>query len=146
MTTKKDFHSNVNLDKDESAKEIRNKIMQLVKEYAEISHKKKDYVPGKSFVPTSGRVYDYNEIQMLTSASLDFWLTAGRFNHEFEEKLSKLVDVKFVTTTNSGSSANLLALSALTSDKLGDRALKEGDEVITVAASFPTTVKSNHSK
>ena len=125
MTKENDFISNPNLDSQESAKEIRSKIIQLVKEYAEISHKKKEFISGKSFVPTSGRVYDFDEIQMLTSASLDFWLTSGRFNHEFEKELSKLMDIKFVTTTNSGSSANLLALSALTSDKLGDRALKD---------------------
>jgi CDP-4-dehydro-6-deoxyglucose reductase, E1 len=140
LTKENDFISNPNLDSQESAKEIRSKIIQLVKEYAEISHKKKEFISGKSFVPTSGRVYDFDEIQMLTSASLDFWLTSGRFNHEFEKELSKLMDIKFVTTTNSGSSANLLALSALTSEKLGDRSLKTGDEVITVAASFPTTV------
>ena len=96
--------------------------------------------PGQTFVPCSGRVYDDDEIQMLTSASLDFWLTAGRFNHEFEKKLARFLGINFVTTTNSGSSANLLALSALTSEKLGPRALQPGDEVIGVAASFPTTV------
>ncbi|KAF6246081.1 lipopolysaccharide biosynthesis protein RfbH [Nitrosopumilus sp. b2] len=119
---------------------MREQIIQMVKNYYEISHKKKEFIPGKSFVHTNARVFDQDEIQMLTSASLDFWLTAGRFNHEFEKKLGEFLDVKFVTTTNSGSSANLLALSTLTSEKLEDRALKTGDEVISVAASFVTTV------
>jgi len=138
--TENDFLANPNLDSNESAKEIRKKIIELVKKYTEISHKKSEFTSGKSFVPTSGRIYDFDEVQMLTSASLDFWLTAGRFNHEFEKRLSEFTGVKYVTTTNSGSSANLLALSALTSEKLGDRSLKPGNEVITVAASFPTTV------
>ena len=140
MSEENNFLSNSNLDTEDSAKEIRSKIIQLVKKYAEISHKKKDFTPGNSFVPTSGRVYDFDEIQMLTSASLDFWLTTGRFNHQFEKRLSEFVGINYVTTTNSGSSANLLALSALTSDKLGNRSLKAGDEVICVAASFPTTI------
>ncbi len=131
---------NPDLDIEPEAKKLREQILQLVKNYYEISHKKKKFIPGKSFVHTNARVYDHNEIEMLTAASLDFWLTAGRFNHEFEKKLGEFLDVNFVTTTNSGSSANLLALSALTSDNLGDRALKAGDEVITVAASFVTTV------
>jgi CDP-4-dehydro-6-deoxyglucose reductase, E1 len=134
------FLSNSSLDSDLEAVDLRNKILELVKKYAEISHKKEKFVSGKSFVKTNARVYNYEEIQMLTSASLDFWLTAGRFNNEFEKQLGQFLHVNFVTTTNSGSSANLLALSALTSEKLGDRALKPNDEVITVAASFPTTV------
>lgn len=131
---------NPNLDIDSESKNLRENILQLVKNYYKISHKKKEFIPGKSFVYTNARVYDHDEIQMLTSASLDFWLTAGRFNHEFEKQLAQFLKINFVTTTNSGSSANLLALSALTSDKLGDKALKTGDEVIAVAASFPTTV------
>lgn len=131
---------NPSLDGETESKKIRNEIMQLTKKYTEIAHKKKEFVLGKSFVPTSGRVYDFNEIQMLTAASLDFWLTTGRFNHEFEKKLARFFNINFATTTNSGSSANLLALSALTSEKLEDRALKPGDEVIGVAAAFPTTV------
>jgi len=131
---------NENLDIDPKAKKLRKEILQLVKNYYEIAHNQKEFVPGKSFVHTNARVYDHEEIQMLTAASLDFWLTAGRFNHEFEKQLEEFLNINFVTTTNSGSSANLLALSALTSETLEDRAIKAGDEVITVAASFPTTV------
>lgn len=131
---------NPNLDTNSESKKLREEILQLVKKYYQISHKKKEFISGKSFVHTNARVYDHEEIQMLTASSLDFWLTAGRFNHEFEKRLSKFLNTKFVTTTNSGSSANLLALSALTSDTLGDKALKTGDEVISVAAAFVTTV------
>jgi CDP-6-deoxy-D-xylo-4-hexulose-3-dehydrase len=91
-------------------------------------------------VPVSGRVYDHEEIEMLVSSSLDFWLTAGRFNKQFEKEFSEFLNIDFAITTNSGSSANLLAISSLTSSELGDKALKPGDEVLTVAAGFPTTV------
>jgi len=131
---------NPKLDTDDEAVELRKKIFELTKKYYQISHKKKSFIPGKTLVPCSGRVFDDDEIQMLISASLDFWLTTGRFNYEFEKKLAEFLGINFVTTTNSGSSANLLALSALTSEKLGSRALQPGDEVIGVAASFPTTV------
>jgi CDP-6-deoxy-D-xylo-4-hexulose-3-dehydrase len=132
--------SNSDMDIESKSKELRNEIFKLVEDYSKISHKTQQFIPGKSFVPCAGRVYDFNEMQMLTAASLDFWLTTGRFNAEFEKKLSKFLNVNFVTTTNSGSSANLLALSALTSEKLGNRSLNPGDEVIGVAACFPTTV------
>ena len=132
--------SNPNLDTESKSRELRNEILKLVEDYSKISHQTKTCVPGKSFVPCAGRVYDSHEMQMLTAASLDFWLTTGRFNAEFEKKLSEFLNVNFVASTNSGSSANLLALSALTSDKLGDRSLNSGDEVIGVAACFPTTV------
>ena len=98
------------------------------------------YVPNKSTVPVSGRVYGQEEIESLIDCSLDFWLTTGRFNDAFEKKFAQYLGVKHVLTTNSGSSANLLAVSALTSSRLGARRLKSGDEVITVAAGFPTTV------
>ncbi len=132
--------SNTKLDVSEESVELRKKILELSKRYNEISHKKKEFAQGQTFVPCSGRVFDADEVQMLVASSLDFWLTTGRFNHEFEKKLSEFVGVNFATTTNSGSSANLLALSALTSEKLGDKALRPGDEVIGVAAAFPTTV------
>ena len=133
------YLTNSDLDLENSA-EIRNKIMELILQYAENVHSKKPFIPGKSSIPVSGRVFGGKEIQMLVSASLDFWLTTGRFNEEFEKRLGKFLGIKFVITTNSGSSANLLALSSLTSEQLGEKSLKPGDEVITVAAGFPTTV------
>ena len=133
------YLTNSDLDLENSA-EIRNKIMELISQYAEDVHSKKPFIPGKSSIPVSGRVFGGKEIQMLVSASLDFWLTTGRFNEEFEKRLGKFLGIKFVITTNSGSSANLLALSSLTSEQLGEKSLKPGDEVITVAAGFPTTV------
>jgi CDP-6-deoxy-D-xylo-4-hexulose-3-dehydrase len=98
------------------------------------------FIPGKSYIPYSGRVYDEKEMISLVDASLDFWLTAGRYAKQFEEELAKFLGIRYCLLTNSGSSANLLAISALTSPKLGERGLKPGDEVITVAAAFPTTV------
>ncbi|MBF0525847.1 MAG: lipopolysaccharide biosynthesis protein RfbH [Deltaproteobacteria bacterium] len=98
------------------------------------------FIPGQTPVPVSGRVYGAEEIARLLDASLDFWLTTGRFNDAFESRLASFLGLRHVLTTNSGSSANLLAFSALTSPKLGARRLKPGDEVITVASAFPTTV------
>ncbi len=134
-----DFLTNSNLDSENAAK-IRHDIMELTSQYTEISHTKKQFIPGKSLIPVSGKVFGKKELQMLVSSSLDFWLTTGRFNKEFEKRLSEFLGIKFAMTTNSGSSANLLALSSLTSDQLGEKSLKPGDEVITVAAGFPTTV------
>ena len=93
-----------------------------------------------NYIPASGKVLGVEELNNMIDASLDMWLTTGRFNDEFEKRFAKYLGVKYALSTNSGSSANLLALSALTSHKLGDRQLKKGDEVITVAAGFPTTV------
>lgn len=98
------------------------------------------FVPGESLIPSSGKVIGAAEIQNAVDAALDGWLTSGRFNAAFEERFSRYLNVPHVLTTNSGSSANLLAIAALTSPTLGDRALKPGDEVITLAAGFPTTV------
>jgi CDP-6-deoxy-D-xylo-4-hexulose-3-dehydrase len=98
------------------------------------------FVPGQSRIPYAGRVYDEKEMLSLVDSALDFWLTAGRFEREFAQKLTKFLGVAHLITTNSGSSANLLAVAALTSPKLGDRRLKPGDEILTVAAGFPTTV------
>ena len=134
-----DFLSNSNLDLEDGAK-VRQEIMELTSQYVENSHAKKSFIPGKTIVPVSGKVFGKKEVQMLVSSSLDFWLTTGRYNQEFEKQLSNFLGIKFAMTTNSGSSANLLALSSLTSEQLGERSLKPGDEVITVAAGFPTTV------
>jgi CDP-4-dehydro-6-deoxyglucose reductase, E1 len=120
--------------------EIRSKIASLVDEYAKIEYQKKDFIPGESVVSVSGKVLDENELNLMVSASLDGWLTTGRFNEIFEKRLANFLGVKHLLTTNSGSSANLLAFSALTSSRLKDRAIKAGDEVIGVAAGFPTTV------
>jgi CDP-6-deoxy-D-xylo-4-hexulose-3-dehydrase len=108
--------------------------------YANIAHGAKTFVPGRSAVPPSGKVIGARELELLVESSLDGWLTTGRFNDAFERKLGHYLGRKHVRTTNSGSSANLVALTALTSHLLGDRALRPGDEVITVAAGFPTTV------
>jgi CDP-6-deoxy-D-xylo-4-hexulose-3-dehydrase len=101
---------------------------------------KDPFVPGASFINYSGKIYDEREMISLTDAVLDFWLTSGRFTKSFEKELSQYLNVRYVSVTNSGSSANLLAVSALTSMKLGDRRLMFGDEVLTVAAGFPTTI------
>lgn len=119
---------------------IRAQIAELVQQYADAVHTPKAFVPGESPVPVSGKVVGAPEIQMMVEASLDCWLTTGRFNAMFEARLAKFLGVKHVLTVNSGSSANLVAFSTLTSPKLGDRAIKPGDEVIGVAAGFPTTV------
>ncbi|WP_428324993.1 lipopolysaccharide biosynthesis protein RfbH [Nitrosopumilus sp.] len=133
------FLQNPKLD-DETSSRIRSDIMELISKYTDIAHAKKPFSPGKTLIPASGKVFGKIELQMLVSSSLDFWLTAGRFNAEFEKQLSQFLNIKHVVTTNSGSSANLLALSALTSEQLGTKSLNSGDEVITVSAGFPTTV------
>lgn len=119
---------------------IKEKILQLVAEYGELASRPVAFEPGKSVVPPSGKVVGAPEMQLMVEASLDAWLTTGRFNEAFEKRLADFLGVKHVLTTNSGSSANLLAFSALTSHRLGDRAIQPGDEVIGVAAGFPTTV------
>ena len=134
-----DLLKNFKLDKSEEIVEIKEEIFKLVKKYAQLAHTKKEF-SRDSNIPVSGKVFDENEIISSVAASLDFWLTTDRFNDKFEKMLKEFLDVKFCLTTNSGSSANLLALTALTSEELGERALKPGDEVITTAACFPTTV------
>lgn len=119
---------------------LRHEIAALVARYAETSLAPRPFVPGESVIPPSGKVIGARELQLMVEASLDGWLTTGRFNTAFEAGLASFFGLPHVLTTNSGSSANLLALTALTSPKLGARALKKGDEVITVAAGFPTTV------
>ena len=134
-----DFLKNNSLDNSEGEL-IRKQILDLSKQYSEKIHSVQEFVPGKNIVPVSGKVFDFFDLQSLISSSLDFWLTEGRFNGEFEKQLSKFVDINFALTTNSGSSANLLAISSLMSGELGERKLNPGDEVITLAAGFPTTV------
>ena len=130
---------NADLD-DIKAEDLRNRILKLVTEYTEAAHGPKEFIAGQSSVPVSGRVFDASDLRHLVAASLDFWLTIGRFNDAFESRLAGLVGAKHALTVNSGSSANLLAISALTSPELKKDALRPGDEVITVAAGFPTTV------
>jgi len=120
--------------------QLRDQISELVQQYADIAYAPKAFVPGETLVPVSGKVIGAAELKNMVDASLDGWLTTGRFNAMFEERLAKFLGVKHLITVNSGSSANLVAFSTLTSSKLGDRAIKPGDEVIGVAAGFPTTV------
>lgn len=123
-----------------TAAQIRKEIRNLVAEYYAAAFPAQPFMAGESPVPVSGKVFDHSEIQSLVDSSLDFWLTTGRFAEEFEREFAKVMGVRHALLCNSGSSANLLALSTLTSDRLKDRALRDGDEVLTVAAGFPTTV------
>lgn len=121
-------------------KKLRIEILNKVRDYYKIRFKKKSFLPGRDLVPPSGKVFNEKELISLVDSALDFWLTEGRFAEKFEKDFSKYLKVPYVSLTNSGSSANLLAFSALTSPKLGKRRVMPGDEVITVAAAFPTTV------
>ena len=103
-------------------------------------HAQKDFVAGETNIPVTGKVFGPEEISAAVNASLDFWLTSGPYTAEFESRFAKLVGMRHAFMVNSGSSANLIALTSLTSPRLGDQALKPGDEVLTVAAGFPTTV------
>lgn len=123
---------------DEAA--LRSLIVALSARYARAHHAPQPFVRGKSAVPVSGKVVGEGDMRLLVESALDFWLTTGRFNEAFEARLSERLGVRHALTTNSGSSANLLALSSLTSHYLRGEALKPGDEVITVATGFPTTV------
>lgn len=120
--------------------EIRKQILELTKEYYKAKFADNNFIPGKSRVNYAGRVFDEKELVNLVDSSLDFWLTEGRYSEQFAEKISEFLGVQNVVLVNSGSSANLIAFSSLTSEKLGDRRLKPGDEVISVAAGFPSTV------
>ncbi len=120
--------------------ELRRQILDLVGEYCAEAFPPRGFVPGESPVPISGKVFDGAEMRLLVDSSLDFWLTTGRFAEQFEKEFARWFGVRECVLVNSGSSANLLAVSALTSPKLGDRRLQAGDEVITLAAGFPTTV------
>lgn len=119
--------------------QARQEILELVGEYCDRFHQKKDYREGDR-IPYASRVYDKQEMKNLIDSSLEFWLTSGRYTEEFEKKLAKYLRIKYCSFVNSGSSANLLAFMALTSPLLGERQIKPGEEVITVAAGFPTTV------
>ena len=129
--------------------EIRDEILRLVREYARVKHgaftlpaegEDRPFVPGESTVPYAGRVFDADEVEAGVASMLDFWLTLGPEGTAFEKELAAFLGVRNTILVNSGSSANLVAFAALTSPKLGDRRLKPGDEVISVAAGFPTTV------
>ncbi|MFA5878102.1 MAG: lipopolysaccharide biosynthesis protein RfbH [Candidatus Staskawiczbacteria bacterium] len=120
--------------------QIRKKILEDVKRFFLAKQKENKFIPGKTQIKYAGRVFDEKEMVNLVDASLDFWLTMGKYAEEFEKQLAKFLGLKYCLLTNSGSSANLLAISALTSPKLGERRLKPGDEVITIACGFPTTL------
>lgn len=123
-----------------SPEELRREILALVAEYHEAAFAPREFVPGESAVPVSGKVFGASEVQHVVEAGLDFWLTAGRFAIEFERRFARVMQARHAMLVNSGSSANLVALSSLTSASLGEERLEPGDEVITVAAGFPTTV------
>lgn len=120
--------------------ELKNQILNLVAQYHASAFPERTFTRGETSVPVSGRVFDATELQYLVDASLDFWLTTGRFANQFEREFARLFGLRNAMLVNSGSSANLVALSALTSPSLSERQLRPGDEVITVAAGFPTTV------
>ncbi len=122
------------------ANQLRSEILDLVGEYFEAEFAGQVFVPGETLVPVSGKVFDAAELRSLVDASLDFWLTTGRFAVQFEREFAAFCGLREAVLVNSGSSANLLAISCLTSPKIGDRRLRPGDEVITTAACFPTTV------
>lgn len=129
---------NIRLTKSEIT--ARQEIYKLVEEYYNNFHGKKEFIPGKSKINFAGRIYDDNEMKNIVGSALDFWLTEGKYVNEFNKKFTEFLGVKYCSLTNSGSSANLLAVSALTSWKLGDKRLKKRDEIITTSACFPTTV------
>lgn len=119
---------------------IRREIAALVQQYADAVQAPQSFLPGETIIPPSGKVIGAQELKNMVDAGLDGWLTAGRFNAEFEKKLAAFLGIKHLITVNSGSSANLVAFNTLTSPKLGERSIQKGDEVIGVAAGFPTTV------
>jgi CDP-4-dehydro-6-deoxyglucose reductase, E1 len=123
-----------------SPSDIRSDIMQFVEEYCQAVHRQQPFKPGASSVPVSGRVFDSSDVKSLVDSGLDFWLTTGRFNEQFEKNLAARVGSRYALTVNSGSSANLVAFSALTSPLMRDRQIAPGSEVITAATGFPTTV------
>lgn len=123
----------------EAREEIKSLVGEFYKEFKEPVESKENFKPGDR-ISYASRVYDEKEMQSLTDAMLDFWLTTGRFSKEFEKNFAQWIGVKYAHLVNSGSSANLIAFSALTAPELGDRQIKKGDEVITVACGFPTTI------
>jgi CDP-6-deoxy-D-xylo-4-hexulose-3-dehydrase len=124
----------------ERADSLRARILDLVPQYHDAAFAPRAFTPGETTVPGGGRVFDADELVHLVDSSLDFWLTAGRYAERFEREFARAFGSRHAVLVNSGSSANLLALSCPTSPKLGDRRLRPGDEVVTVAAGFPTTV------
>lgn len=122
------------------AQSLRERILDLVAEYHGETFAPRAFVPGETAIPVSGRVFDHEDMRSLVDSSLDFWLTTGRYAAQFEKQFARWFGIRTATLVNSGSSADLLAVTALTSPKLGDKRLRPGDEVITVAAGFPTTV------
>jgi len=135
---KKNHKTNQKLDNQVS--KIKKEIFAKVKEFYKAKHQNKKFIPGESKINYAGRIFNEKEIINLVDSSLDFWLTTGRYAEQFEKKFAKFLNVKYCLLTNSGSSANLLAISTLTSSKLGARKLKAGDEIITIACGFPTTL------
>jgi len=130
----------MNLNASKTASQLREEIRTMVKQYYDVALAPRAFAPGQSSVPVSGKVLDSTEIELLVEASLDAWLTTGRFAEQFEREFAAFMGVRCASLVNSGSSANLTAISCLTSPSLNDRRLAPGDEVITVAAGFPTTV------
>jgi len=124
----------------ETSHQLRQRICALLPAYFEAEFAQRDFVPGQTPVPVSGKVFDAEDMEFLVNAALDFWLTAGRYAEQFESEFARFMGTRSALLVNSGSSANLVALSTLTSPRMGSRQLKRGDEVITVAAGFPTTV------
>ncbi|MBV9495789.1 MAG: lipopolysaccharide biosynthesis protein RfbH [Acidobacteria bacterium] len=125
----------------ERQKQLEREILERTRELVELRQsQKKEFIPGETTISYAGRIYDADEVERLVESSLEFWLTAGRFTHEFETKLAASIGWRYASLVNSGSSANLVAFSALTSHNWGERRVKPGDEIITVAAGFPTTV------
>lgn len=123
-----------------SSDRLREQIRSLVAEYYLDAFSQDQFAPGESVIPVTGKTFDAAELQSLVDSALDFWLTTGRFAAQFESEFARFIGVRFASLLNSGSSANLVAVAALTSPKLGSRRLQAGDEIITVAAGFPTTV------
>src|ERR1051326_1446372 len=124
----------------DTALPLRTRIGELVAEYHREAFPEEPFIAGVTPIPVAGRVFDQEELQFLTDSALDFWLTTGRFAAQFERDFARFVGVRTATLVNSGSSANLLSLSALTSPRLKERRLQAGDEIITAAAAFPTKV------
>ena len=122
------------------ADDLRDQIKDKVESYYKAAFGQRLFLPGETYIPVSGRVFSEDDLIHLMDATLDFWLTEGRFARQFEKEFARYLGVRSAILCNSGSSANLLAFSALTSPKLGEKRLKPGDEVITVAAGFPATV------
>lgn len=128
------------MEKHKTDLQLRHDIRDLVQEFCDNKYSQSTFVPGETPIPVSGKVIGFDEISLIIESALDGWLTTGRFNSEFEKKLAKFLGIRYLLSVNSGSSANLVAFSTLTSPLLAERAIHRGDEIITVAAGFPTTI------